>query len=105
MPNISPKLKRTKNYHIYILECANGSLYTGIAIDVAARFKKHCAGKGAKYTRMYPPVRILAQCKITGGMGTALKLERKIKRLSRTTKLKLTVKPLALRLWVKHELG
>lgn len=46
-------------WHLYILECADGALYTGIALDPAARYALHCAGKGAKYTRANPPVRLI----------------------------------------------
>lgn len=45
---------------LYLIECQGGSLYTGITTDVAARYAAHCAGKGARYTRMYPPARLLA---------------------------------------------
>ena len=45
---------------LYLIECRGGSLYTGITNDVAARYAAHCAGKGARYTRMYPPVCLLA---------------------------------------------
>jgi putative endonuclease len=45
---------------LYLIECQGYSLYTGITTDVAARYAAHCAGKGARYTRMYPPVRLLA---------------------------------------------
>jgi len=45
---------------LYLIECQGGSLYTGITTDVEARYAAHCAGKGARYTRMYPPVRLLA---------------------------------------------
>lgn len=45
---------------LYLIECRGGSLYTGITNDVEARYAAHCAGKGARYTRMYPPVRLLA---------------------------------------------
>jgi putative endonuclease len=45
---------------LYLIECQGGSLYTGITKDVTARYAAHCAGKGARYTRMYPPVRLLA---------------------------------------------
>jgi len=45
---------------LYLIECQGGSLYTGITNDVEARYQVHCAGKGARYTRMYPPVRLLA---------------------------------------------
>ena len=47
------------SWHLYIIECADGALYTGIALDPAARFAQHCAGKGAKYTRANPPVRLI----------------------------------------------
>ncbi|MEO8741832.1 MAG: GIY-YIG nuclease family protein, partial [Lysobacteraceae bacterium] len=43
-----------------ILECRDGSLYTGVAIDVEKRYAEHASGKGARYTRSHPPVRILA---------------------------------------------
>ena len=45
---------------LYLIECRGGSLYTGITNDVPARYAAHCAGKGARYTRMYPPVLLLA---------------------------------------------
>jgi putative endonuclease len=48
------------SWFLYVLECRNGSLYTGIAIDVEKRFAQHVAGKGARYTRANPPQRILA---------------------------------------------
>lgn len=38
-------------YYLYILECKNGSLYTGITTDVARRFREHKTGVGARYTR------------------------------------------------------
>lgn len=48
------------SWFVYILECRDGSLYTGIAIDVAKRYALHVAGKGARYTRSRPPARLLA---------------------------------------------
>jgi putative endonuclease len=47
-------------WFLYLIECADGSVYTGIATDVAARFDKHCNGTGARYTRSRKPVRVLA---------------------------------------------
>ena len=47
-------------WFLYLLECANGAVYTGIAVDVEARFEQHRCGKGAKYTRANPPKKILA---------------------------------------------
>jgi putative endonuclease len=49
-----------KPWFLYLIECADRSIYTGIAVDVAARFAAHAAGKGARYTRAHPPVRLLA---------------------------------------------
>ena len=50
----------TKAY-MYVLECADGSLYTGYTTDVEKRLKTHNAGKGAKYTRARLPVKLLYQ--------------------------------------------
>jgi putative endonuclease len=47
------------SWYLYLIECADGALYTGIARDPAARYARHCAGKGAKYTRANPPVRLI----------------------------------------------
>ncbi|MFR1168028.1 MAG: GIY-YIG nuclease family protein [Adlercreutzia equolifaciens] len=49
-----------KSHYMYVLECADGSLYTGYAVDVQARLAAHNAGKGAKYTRARLPVSLLA---------------------------------------------
>lgn len=48
-----------KTWFLYIIECTGGSLYTGITVDVAARYAAHCSGKGARYTRSHPPLRLL----------------------------------------------
>ena len=42
-----------------MLECKGGRIYTGYATDVQKRFETHCAGKGAKFTRAFPPEKIL----------------------------------------------
>ncbi len=49
----------TQYWWLYLLECRDGRTYTGIATDVAARFAAHSSGKGAKFTRANPPVRVL----------------------------------------------
>ncbi len=46
-------------YHLYILLCVDGSLYTGITTDVDRRFAEHQSGKGANYTRAHKPLRIV----------------------------------------------
>jgi putative endonuclease len=49
----------TKPWFLYLLECTGDRLYTGITVDVEARFRAHREGRGAKFTRAYRPVRIL----------------------------------------------
>lgn len=44
---------------VYLLACAGGRTYTGVALDVEARFRMHASGKGARFTRANPPVSIL----------------------------------------------
>lgn len=51
---------RDKSWFLYLIECLDGSIYTGITVDVAARFAVHRAGKGARYTRSHPPRCLLA---------------------------------------------
>lgn len=51
---------KQKPWFLYMIECQDGSIYTGITIDVMARYGKHVAGKGARYTRAHPPKRLLA---------------------------------------------
>ena len=73
------------SWFVYVLECEDGSLYTGIALDVQARFEQHAAGKGAKYTRARKPRRVLASFECAG-RGEALRREAAIKRLTAAQK-------------------
>ena len=75
-------------WHVYILQCADRSLYTGVAVDVGARLSKHNAGKGAKYTRGRLPVKLVYR-EIAITRGQALQREHAIKRLPRAAKLRL----------------
>ncbi|WP_428853033.1 GIY-YIG nuclease family protein [Imbroritus primus] len=68
-----------------MLECAGGSLYTGITTDVARRFSQHQAGKGARYTRSHPPLRI-AGAVACGTRSDALKAELAVKRMTAAAK-------------------
>lgn len=77
-----------KEWSLYILRCADGSLYTGISVDVDARFRAHCSGKGAKYTRGRGPLEIVYR-EPCGTHGDALRRELEIKKLSREEKLAL----------------
>ena len=49
-----------KRWFLYLLECRDGSVYTGITVDVTARYAAHVKGSGARYTRSHPPRRLLA---------------------------------------------
>ena len=49
----------TGSWFLDLLECSGGSYYTGITTDVQARFQAHATGKGARYTRAHPPLRVL----------------------------------------------
>lgn len=49
----------TKSYYFYVLLCADNSLYGGFTTDVAKRFATHLAGKGAKYTKVHRPLKVL----------------------------------------------
>jgi putative endonuclease len=74
---------------VYIVECNDGSLYTGIARDVERRVQEHNAGNiGAKYTRPRRPV-VLRYSELKMSRGGALSREASLKKLSRTEKLAL----------------
>ena len=75
-------------WFVYMLRCADGSLYTGYTDDVQRRLSTHQSGKGAKYTRSRLPVE-LAYWEELPDKSTALRREAAIKRLSRERKLKL----------------
>jgi putative endonuclease len=68
-------------WFLYMLECADGSVYTGIAIDVAARFAQHANGTGARYTRSRKPVQVLVQFEFAD-RASASSAEYWVKRLS-----------------------
>lgn len=79
-------------WFVYLARCADGTLYCGVARDVAARIAAHDAGTGAKYTRSRGPLAVLLvrRCR---DKGAALRLEYAIKRLPRTRKLALVERP------------
>lgn len=75
-------------YYVYMLRCADGTLYTGSTVDVARRLAAHNAGKGAKYTRSRRPVQVVYQ-ECLPDQSAALRREIALKRLSRAEKLAL----------------
>lgn len=75
-------------WYLYIVETADSTFYTGITTDLTRRMKAHNSGHGAKYTAKRGPVVLLAAWQ-TIGQGQALKLEIRLKRLSRDRKQRL----------------
>ena len=77
-------------YGTYLLRCADGSLYAGIARDVKRRMEEHRSGdgKGAKYTRSHPP-KVLCRVWESADRATASRLEYRIKQLSKEKKERL----------------
>jgi putative endonuclease len=72
-------------WFVYLLECRGGSIYTGVAVDVAARYAAHASGKGARYTRSHPPLRLLATLEYPD-QSSALKAEYRIKQMTAPAK-------------------
>ena len=72
-------------HFVYIVRCADGTLYTGYARDPKARVKAHNSGRGAKYTAGRRPVRLVYSEKFRS-LGKALRREHQLKRLGRKQK-------------------
>jgi putative endonuclease len=78
-------------YYLYILKCADKTLYTGITVDLERRVKEHNSSKlGAKYTRARRPVKLVYSKKFRD-RSLASKAEYKIKQLSKGEKLKIII--------------
>ena len=76
-------------YYVYIVECADGSLYTGITTDVERRILEHnYSFRSAKYTRSRRPVHLVYSAKV-GSRSEASKEEHRIKKLTRAKKLEI----------------
>lgn len=78
-------------WYLYILQCGDGSLYTGITTDVEKRLEAHRSGKGAKYTRGRSPLELKYR-EACGTHSDVLKRELEVKHLSREEKLALIEK-------------
>ncbi|MEK7073003.1 MAG: GIY-YIG nuclease family protein [Patescibacteria group bacterium] len=72
-------------WHVYLLRCADGTLYTGITNNLSARLAAHNAGKGAKYTRSRLPV-TLVWSRVMRSATAARKKEAAIKQMTRIEK-------------------
>ena len=84
---LKPKVRPSGNqWFVYMVRCADGSLYTGIAKDVARRFKQHNAGTASRYTRTRLPVELVYQ-EAQQNQSSALRREAAIKAMDRREKL------------------
>ena len=87
---MDPRAENDPSFYLYVLECADGTWYTGYTVDVAERVRAHNAGAGAKYTRSRLPVRLLAQAAYAT-KHEAMSAEYRFKRLTRRQKERLAV--------------
>lgn len=79
------------SWHVYIVRCADDSLYTGCTNDLLKRVAAHNAGKGARYTRSRGPVQVVWSVRVKD-RSAALSREARIKQLTRAEKLALLAK-------------
>ncbi len=86
----------SKGWFCYLLQCADGTYYAGVATDLDDRLREHQAGQGAKYTRGRRPVR-LAWSQRCARYGEARALEARLKSWSREKKQQLVMGSLRLR--------
>jgi len=82
-------------WHVYIIKCADGNLYTGVTTDIPRRVKRHNSKKASKYTRVRVPV-TLAYSEDCPNKSSALKREAQIKRWTKQKKLALIIGDLSL---------
>ena len=89
-------------YSVYLVECSDGSLYTGIATDVERRFREHTeTRRGARYLRGRGPLKLVYQQEI-GSRSLATRIEARIKKLSRAEKSDFSGLPGLIRSLVKE---
>ena len=82
-----------EKWSVYLVRCGDNSLYTGVALDVERRLEEHREGKrGAKYLRGRGPLELVMSREV-GDKGLALKVELRMKKLSRKAKERLVEKP------------
>ena len=85
---LAARARAAGRWHVYLLLCRNGAIYTGIARNVAARYAQHVAGTGARYTRANQPRRLLARFACVN-QSEAGRMEAAIKKLAAVDKRKL----------------
>lgn len=78
---------------VYILLCHNNTYYTGYTTNLDKRYASHLNGTASKYTRSFKPIKIAQSWIINGDKSLAMKIERHIKKLSRSQKERLISHP------------
>ena len=86
--NIAPVFVKEAGAYTYILECSDGTLYTGYTVDLTKRLNTHNTGRGSRYTRCRLPVR-LVYYEIFATKREAMRREYAIKKLSRERKMEM----------------
>lgn len=90
-------------YYIYMLECSNGHIYTGQTTNFDKRWQQHLQGHSScKYTRSFPPKRVLLCMQFSCNLSDILKLEYAIKRLPKIKKLALIADNEQIQPLIKH---
>lgn len=75
-----------KSWCLYLIECCDGTYYAGITNDLEARYQAHVEGKGARYTRSHPPLRLLGS-RAYESRSSASRAEWEIKQLPKHRKI------------------
>ncbi|PHM62150.1 GIY-YIG nuclease family protein [Xenorhabdus ishibashii] len=81
---------KVSNWYIYLIRTQNGALYTGMTSNISRRFMQHAAGKGAKFLRGKGPLTLVYQSPVRD-KGMALKVEYRVKKLSKQQKERLVI--------------
>lgn len=74
-------MSANRTWFVYLIECDDGSLYTGITVDLQSRFQVHLEGRGARYMRLHRPLRMLG-AEAHADRSAASKAEYRIKQLA-----------------------
>ena len=83
---MAEKTHASDHWYLYLIECRSGAYYAGITNDLEARYQAHASGKGARYTRANPPVRLLGYAPFPD-RSSASQAEWSIKRIPREGKI------------------
>lgn len=82
-----------KRWYLYMLQCNDGSIYTGVTTDVGRRLQEHNNAKGSKYVGSRLPVKLMMWWKFIATRSEILKVEIKIKSIKRGGKIHLIMRP------------